>query len=121
MILGARQTHPGGTVFDQIIDADDTVLLCLHRWGPSGPQGDHHWPTLATPSREGVGNGILLWFVVDDFEMAWERARELGTPIEEEPNTDNGTGLRAFVIQDPDGYHVVVNDTHAGSERAFEL
>ena len=52
----------------------------------------------------------MLWFVVDDFEVAWERAQALGTPIVEEPNTDNGTGMRAFVIRDPDGYHVAVNE-----------
>lgn len=109
-LLEARQTHPGGTVFDQIVDADDTVLLCLHHWGPSGPRGDHIWQTLSNPPERGLGNGLLLWFVVDDFDAAWERAQTLGTPVEEEPNTDNGTGMRAFVIQDLDGYHVAVNE-----------
>ncbi len=111
-LLGARQTHPGATVFDQVVDEDDAVLLCMHCWGPSGPKGDHHWPTLATPSVD-AGNGLLLWFVVDDFEAAWERARRLGTAIEEEPNADNGTGMRAFVIQDLDGYHVAVNEARS--------
>lgn len=108
-LLQARQTHPGGTVFDQIVDTDDTVLLCLHCWGPSGPRGDHHWPTLAEP-EERTGNGLLLWFVVDDFDAAWDRAQTLDPTIEEEPNPDNGTGMRAFVIQDADGYHVAVNE-----------
>lgn len=109
-LLAARQSHPDGTVFDQILDMDDTVLLCLHHWGPSGPRGDHDWPTLANPPVEGLGNGLLLWFVVDDFDAAWQRAQSLGTPIEERPNTDNGTGMRAFVVQDLDGYHVAVNE-----------
>jgi len=109
-LLQARQTHPGDTVFDQIVDTDDTVLLCLHHWGPSGPRGDHRWPTLANPTEEGVGNGLLLWFVVDDFDAAWERAQAAGAPIEEEPSTDNGTGMRTFVVQDLDGYHVAVNE-----------
>lgn len=111
-ILGAGQTHPGGTVFDQIIDDDGTVLLCLHHWGPSGPDGDHHWPTLLTPGASDE-NGLLLWFVVDGFEQAWERATTLGAQIEEEPNTDNGTGKRAFVVRDPDGYHVAINESPA--------
>ena len=108
-LLDAHQTHSGSTTFDQIVDKDGTVLLCLHHWGPSGPGGGHHWPTLLNPSGVGDRNGLLLWFVVDDFEEAWKRARELGTAIEEAPNTDNGTGLPAFVIQDLDGYHVAVN------------
>jgi hypothetical protein len=110
-LLGGAQTHPGGTVFDQIIDEDGTVLLCLHCWGPSGPSGGHHWPTLAVSSGDANRNGLLLWFVVDDFDQAWERAQGLGTRIEETPNTDNGTGVRAFVIQDPDGYHVAINES----------
>jgi len=39
-----------------------------------------------------------------------QRAQAFGTPVEEEPNTDNGTGMRTFVIQDLDGYHVAVNE-----------
>lgn len=109
-LLDAQQTHPGNTVFNQIIDVDNTVLLCLHHWGPSGPQGDHDWPTLANAPEEGLGNGLLLWFVVDDFDAAWQRAQTMGTPIEEEPNTNNGTGMHTFVVQDLDGYHVAVNE-----------
>lgn len=111
-LLGAGQTHPDGTTFNQIVDDDGTVLLCLHYWGPTGMSGKHEWPALLTPG-EADENGLLLWFVVDDFDQAWERARELGTPIEEEPNADNGTGKPAFVIQDPDGYHVAINDSGA--------
>jgi catechol 2,3-dioxygenase-like lactoylglutathione lyase family enzyme len=110
-LLGAKQTHPGGTVFDQIVDEDGTVLVCVHHWGPSGASGDHRWPTLLSPSGEADRNGLLLWFVVDDLEQAWERAKGLGAVTEEEPNTDNGTGMRAFVIPDPDGYHVAVNES----------
>lgn len=109
-LLDARQNHPGATVFNQVLDGDGTTLLCLHRWGPSGPQGDHEWPPLADPGDGPVGNGLLLWFVVDDFDEAWERARSLGAKVEEEPNTDNGTGMRAFVVRDPDGYYVAVNE-----------
>lgn len=109
-LLDAQQTHPGATVFDQIIDTDGEVLLCLHHWGPSGPRGDHYWPTLLKPENGQTGNGLLLWFVVDDFDAAWERAKAMRAPIEEQPNTNNGTGLRAFVVRDLDGYHVAVNE-----------
>jgi len=109
-LLGARENHPGAAVFNQILDEDGTVLLCLHHWGPSGPQGDHHWPSLADPGAGDVANGLLLWFVVDDFEAAWQRARALGATVDEPPNTDNGTGLRAFTVRDPDGWHVAINE-----------
>ena len=109
-LLQARENHPGATVFNQIVDGDGTILLCLHHWGPSGPSGDHDWPSLADRGEGGVGNGLLLWFVVDDFDAAWQRARELAAVIDEPPNTDNGTGMRAFVVRDPDGYYVTVNE-----------
>ena len=112
-LLNARNTHSGANVFDQIVDADGTILLCVHRWGPSGPRGDHHWPSLSSPGRGDVGNGLLLWFVLDDFDSAWERAQTLGSVIEEAPNTDNGTLMRAFVVRDPDGYYVTVNEMRA--------
>lgn len=111
-LLGGRQTHPGDTVFDQIVDTDGTVLLCLHHWGPSGPRGDHPWRSLANPAP-GTGNGLLLWFVVDDFDAVWERAQGCGASVEEEPNRDNGTGMRTFVIRDLDGYHVAVNEARS--------
>lgn len=107
-LLSAQQTHPGGTQFDQIVDDDGTVLLCLHYWGPTGASGEHEWPTLLTPGPSDH-NGLLLWFVVDDFEATWERAKALGTAVVEQPNTDNGTGKPAFVVRDPDGYHVAIN------------
>ena len=109
-LLGATNNHPGATVFDQIIDTDGTVLLCLHHWGPSGLQGSHHYASLSQPVKGRDGNGLLLWFVVDDFDAAWERAQASGASIEEQPNSDNGTFMRAFVVRDPDGYYVAVNE-----------
>lgn len=115
-LLHAQQDHAGATVFNRLVDEDGTNLLCLHHWGPSGPKGDHDWPSLLDPGDGRVGNGLLLWFVVDDFEAAWARAQELGAEIHEPPNTDNGTGMHAFVVRDPDGYYVAVNEArHAGA------
>jgi len=113
-LLAAHENHPGATVFNQILDVEGTVLLCLHKWGPSGPRGDHVWPSLAEKEKGEVGNGLLIWFVIDDFDDAWNRAQEMGARIEETPNTDNGTGMRAFVLRDPDGYYVTVNEARVG-------
>jgi hypothetical protein len=111
-LLDANNNHPGATVFDQILDTDGTVLLCLHQWGPSGARGDHQWASLAHPANGQAGNGLLLWFVVDDLDSAWERAQALDASIVETPNTDNGTSMRAFVVRVPDGYQVAVNEAY---------
>ena len=109
-LLDAGENHPGSTVFNQIINPDGPVLLCLHHWGPSGPKGNHVWPSLADPGG-GADNGILLWFIIDNFDVAWQRAQSPDVSIVESPNTDNGTGCRAFMARDPDGYYVVINES----------
>ena len=109
-LLNAENTHPGSKVFDQIVDSDGTTLLCLHHWGPSGLRGDHRYASLADRGEGPAGNGLLLWFVVDDFDATWARAQEMGVSVEEAPNSDNGTLMRAFVIRDQDGYYVAINE-----------
>jgi uncharacterized glyoxalase superfamily protein PhnB len=106
-LLDSKNNHLPGSVFDQILDEDGAVLVCLHRWG------DHNHPSLSNPEQGNTGKGLLLWFVVDDFDSVWERAQLLGTAIEQSPNTDNGTSMRAFVVRDPDGYYVAVNETRS--------
>lgn len=67
-LLGLPATAPAHDYFGQILDKDGTVLLCLHQWGA------HEHPTLASPDREGTGNGLLLFFRVDDFDRCNGRA-----------------------------------------------
>jgi predicted enzyme related to lactoylglutathione lyase len=85
-LLDAQNSHPDATSFDQIIDRDGTILVCLHHWG------DHGHPSLSNPEEGHPGKGLLLWFVVDDFDAAWERAQAMGSVVQEPPNTNNGTG-----------------------------
>jgi hypothetical protein len=56
---------------------------------------------------------VLLWFIVEDFDAAWKRAQVLAAPVIESPSIHSGTGHRAFVVCDPDGYHVAVNEGEA--------
>jgi hypothetical protein len=59
-LLRARENHPGATVFNQILDADGTVLLCLHHWGPSGPAAITIG--LLSRTRERVAQGMASCF-----------------------------------------------------------
>ena len=80
----------------------DGLILQLHAWNV-----DHHHGPMGDPSVE-VGNGVLLWFEVDDFDAAVARARELGAlivlDVHRNPNADH----RELWIRDPDGYTVVI-------------
>ena len=62
-----------------------------------------------SPDRATPGNGLLLFFRVDDFEMALKRARALVARLEEEPNTNPATGTQEFALRDPDGYYVMIS------------
>ena len=101
-ILGCANSHPSST-FDQFVDADGTVLVCLHHWG------EHEHPTLMSPDSATPGNGLILLFRVDHFEAAVERARTLVERFEEEPRQNPNTGTMQFSVRDPDGYYVMIN------------
>lgn len=102
-LLGLPATAPAHDDFGQIVDTDGTVLLCLHEWGA------HEHPPLASRDRATPGNGLLLFFRVDDFESAVPRARALVTQLEEEPHLNPSTGTMEFSLRDPDGYYVSIS------------
>ena len=102
-LFGQPETQPAHDYFGQILDSDGTVLLCLHQWG------EHEHPTLTSPDNATPGNGVLLFFRVDDFEMGLKRARALVARLEEEPNVNPATGTQEFALRDPDGYYVMIS------------
>lgn len=102
-LFGQSATPPAHDYFAQVRDDDGTVLLCLHQWGA------HGHPSLLSPTGGPAGNGLLLFFRVDDFDMALERARTLVDRLEEEPHVNPNTGTREFSLRDPDGYYVTIS------------
>lgn len=102
-LFGQTETAPAHDYFGQIVDDDGTVLLCLHQWGA------HDHPPLRSPHRAEPGNGLILFFRVDDFDEALGRARALEARFEEEPQLNPNTGTLEFAVRDPDGYYVMVS------------
>ena len=102
-LLSLPQTPPAHSYFGQILDDDGTVLLCLHEWG------EHDHPSLASPDSAEPGNGLLLFFRVDDFDTSLANARGLADKLDEEPNINSNTGTMEFSLRDPDGYYVTIN------------
>ena len=62
-----------------------------------------------SPDGAPPGNGLLLFFRVDDFNLALERARALVTRLEEESHVNPNTRTREFSLRDPDGYYVTMS------------
>jgi catechol 2,3-dioxygenase-like lactoylglutathione lyase family enzyme len=110
-LFGQPETPPEHNYFGQILDTDGTVLLCLHQWGA------HEHPTLMSPYEVTPGNGLLLFFRVDDFDMVLKRARALVTRFEQEPQVNPNTQTAEFSLRDPDGYYVTVSALTAADRR----
>ncbi|NOK57871.1 MAG: glyoxalase/bleomycin resistance/dioxygenase family protein [Chloroflexi bacterium AL-W] len=102
-LFGLEETAPAHDDFGQILDSDGTVLICLHAWGV------HDHPPLVSPEHAQPGNGLLLFFRVDDFDMALQRARSLVAQFEEEPHLNPNTGTTEFSLRDLDGYYITVS------------
>ena len=102
-LLGLPVTVPAHEYFGQILDSDGTVLLCLHQWGA------HDHPSLTSPENATPGNGLLLFFRVDDFRSALRNARALVAEFEEDPHMNPNTETEEFSLRDPDGYYVTIS------------
>jgi catechol 2,3-dioxygenase-like lactoylglutathione lyase family enzyme len=102
-LLGQPETRPAHDDFGQLLDSDGTVLLSLHQWGA------HEHPPLMSPDEATPGNGLLLFFRVDDFDVALKRARALVARLEEEPHANPNTRTQEFSLRDPDGYYVTIS------------
>jgi catechol 2,3-dioxygenase-like lactoylglutathione lyase family enzyme len=102
-LFGQPEMRPAHDGWGQILDTDGTVLLCLHQWGV------HDHPSLMCPDKGTPGNGLLLFFRVDDFDIALKRARSLVAGFEEEPHVNPNTQTREFSVRDPDGYYVTIS------------
>ena len=106
-LFGRPETSPAHPDFGQIVDADGTVLLCLHEWGA------HGHPSLMSPAQATPGNGLILFFRVDDFDPILQRANALVSRFEEEPHVNPSTGTKEFSLRDPDGYYVTISAVSA--------
>ena len=99
-LLGAESGH-GGDEYEQVA-SEGEILLQIHGLEVM----DHHGP-LADPDVP-LGNGILVWFEVADFDAAVGRARALGAPIERDVHTNPNAKQQELWFRDPEGYLVVV-------------
>jgi predicted enzyme related to lactoylglutathione lyase len=103
LLFGQLETGPAHDYWGQIFDSDGTVLLCLHQWG------SHEHPSLMGPEEAPPGNGLLLFFRVDDFDSTLQRARALVSRLDEEPHVNPNTETKEFSLRDPDGYYVTIS------------
>jgi len=78
------------------------MILQLHAWD------EENHPNLVNADAAPPGHGVLLWFEVDDFDAAVERARSIRAQVVEEPHVNQNAAHREMWLRDPDGYVVVI-------------
>jgi hypothetical protein len=80
-LLGADTLpdHPHREMYDRI-RRSGRLLLQLHAWDT-----EEH-PNLVNADAAPPGHGVVLWFQVDDFDSAVERARRFEAAIIEDPH-----------------------------------
>lgn len=99
-VLGAESGH-GGDEYEQIV-AGGELLLQLHALDVE----DHHG-RLADADQP-LGNGVLVWFELADFEAAAQRARASGAAIVRDAHVNPNARQQEIWVRDPDGYLVVL-------------
>lgn len=105
-LLGCRSDH-GGSHYERLVSGE-RLILQLHNWDVE----DHHGQ-IGDRNFRPYGNGVLLWFEVDDFEEAVARATELKAEVvlprhRNPPDGDGGPNHWELWIRDPEGYTVVL-------------
>jgi catechol 2,3-dioxygenase-like lactoylglutathione lyase family enzyme len=109
-VLGGESGH-GGDEYEQVLAGGELVLQ-LHRLDVI----DHHGPL--ADANVPLGNGILVWFEVSDFDAAVDRARAHGAEVTTDVHENPNARQRELWLRDPDGYTVVLADESAYRPRA---
>jgi catechol 2,3-dioxygenase-like lactoylglutathione lyase family enzyme len=99
-VLAAESGH-GGDEYEQIV-SNGEIVLQIHDVDVE----DHHG-RLADPDQP-LGNGVLLWFEVADFEATVEQVRATGAPVVRDVHTNPRARQQEIWVRDPDGYLVVL-------------
>lgn len=113
-LLGCESAH-GGKEYERL-EHGGRLVMQLHRFEVAhdhGPIGD--------PTDQPYGNGVLLWFEVDDFDAAASRAAAMQVdvvlPRHRNPEDgDGGPNHWELWLRDPDGYTVVLSSPDGSAD-----
>lgn len=108
-LLDCQSGH-GGSEYERLVWRGRLVLQ-LHRWDV-----EHDHGRIGDPAIKPYGNGVLLWFDIDDFDAAVARAAELKAQIVLPRHYHEGASQWECWLRDPDGYTIVLSGPDASAE-----
>lgn len=111
-LLGCQSDH-GGTEYERLV-SNGQLVLQLHSFDI-----DHDHGPIGNRDDRPYGNGVLLWFEVDDFDAVLERASAMGVEILL-PRRRNDPDHWECWMRDPDGYMVVIASPDGSAARSRE-
>lgn len=98
-LLGVVGGH-GGKDYERL-NFGNILILQLHKW-----EVEHHHGPLGDVEKP-HGNGVILWFELEDFSEAVERAKVMNVDILKEAYlSENGNW--EFWLRDTEGYTTVL-------------
>jgi predicted enzyme related to lactoylglutathione lyase len=105
-LLDCQSAH-GGSEYERLMH-NGSLVLQLHRFDI-----DHHHGKIGNSADKPYGNGVLLWFEIDDFDAAMSRADSMKADVvmpkhRNPPSGDGGPNHWECWLRDPDGYTVVL-------------
>jgi catechol 2,3-dioxygenase-like lactoylglutathione lyase family enzyme len=105
-LLGLDSAH-GGSDYERLT-RNGELMLQLHSFAV-----EHHHGPIGDRDRKPYGNGVLLWFELDDFDAALRRAAEMDVDVvlprhRNPPDGNGGPNHWEIWLRDPDGYVVVL-------------
>lgn len=116
-LLGCEGAH-GGPEYERLVGNNSGLILQLHSF-----EVEHHHGRIGDRDDRPYGNGVLLWFELDDFDAAVARAAEMGVDIvlprhRNPPTGEGGPNHWECWLRDPDGYIVVLASPDGSAGKA---
>ena len=106
-LLGCQSAH-GGPEYERLV-SHGRLILQLHRWDV-----EHHHGRIGDPNIKPYGNGVLLWFELDDFDAAVARAEEMKAEIIKPRHRSENAHWECW-LRDPEGYTIVLASPHGSA------
>ena len=99
-VLGVKSGH-GGDEYEMLM-SDGELVMQLHAF-----EEDHHHGSMGDPKKL-LGNGVAVWFHVDDLDGVVARSKAAGAKVQTDVHVNPNAQHREIWLRDLDGYLVVV-------------